>query len=77
MKVKKTGDYKLVIVMDGVDELKREFARNNLYDNNDLELWRERPNDSAWPKVLACAPRAIDCCVSTSVLSGTSIIRSS
>ena len=47
------GDYKLVIVMDGVDELKKEFAKNNLYDRNDLELWREEKTETeSWPKVL-------------------------
>jgi hypothetical protein len=45
------GDYKLVIVMDGVDELKKEFAKNNLYDRNDLELWRGETEGDSWPKV--------------------------
>jgi hypothetical protein len=58
----KEGKYKLVIVMDGVDELKKEFAKNNLYDRNDLELWGYWPTkkesrsrnsaDDEWPKVL-------------------------
>jgi hypothetical protein len=47
------GEYRLVIVMDGVDELKKEFAKNNLYDRNDLELWREEKTETeSWPKVL-------------------------
>jgi hypothetical protein len=38
--------------MDGVDELKKEFAKNNLYDRNDLELWRGPSTGNDWPKVL-------------------------
>ena len=45
-------EYRLVIVMDGVDELKREFAKNNLYDRNDLELWSAETAGESWPKVL-------------------------
>ena len=43
----------LVLILDGYDELRREYLFKNLYQSNNLETWRERSDKASitWPKV--------------------------